>query len=173
MPCIVLSKIEEFLSIAKDCKRLSIYEYYNGLECTIDSKQYLLTYPGQYDIYDENEFYMKIIYSSLHLFENINYLSCTSRFSGETNYSHLKITSPNLKNLHLSHLNGVECLNSIEDLSIDRFCNDDHFDIIKNCTTLKNLYIKNLIISNEKYSDFLAYLTNNNIQHKFDNISYT
>ena len=67
MTKIELSTIEEFLSIAKDCKELSIYEYYNGFHCTIDSKEYLLIERLNDPTFSFYE-YQQIIFSSVYLF---------------------------------------------------------------------------------------------------------
>jgi hypothetical protein len=196
MTKIELSTIEEFLSIAKDCKELSVYEYYDGFHCTIDSKEYLLIERPNDPTFSFYE-YEQIIFSSVYLFKNLNNFGYTTRFRSDMDYSNLKISELNLKKLELTHLHGIECLNQIEDLTLEYLsisssdeilCSQESpltpdesgqdlirptksdFDIIKNCKTLKKIYVNLLYIYPSKHQDFITYLTNNNIEYEFDDI---
>lgn len=121
-----LKDYEEFETIVKKSKyyenikkatKLSLYEYYDGIETKIDDNEMITInvkdiFPDRDNHRDnDGEFlllFMHFIAFELHIFENLKNLTYTTRFGGETSYSPFLYKPNKLKEVTFEHTEGLD-----------------------------------------------------------------
>lgn len=164
----IIITIDEFLVKMESSLSVSVYEYYDGLQISIDSENfgYLL----------ETEDYLPKqlqIFKKLETLGNLVRFEYTSRFPTEIDYETLLVPK-NLKNLTISHMkkiSDVTQLGNIEYLCLQgNSCEIKFLNLLPK--TLKKIDIMSLEVQNqEDYDEIIEYFNTHNISYYIDDYS--
>jgi hypothetical protein len=124
-----ISSFQNFEDLFDQIKYLSLYEYYDNLEVSVElmnNEKIIGLIPEDCCFTESSEF----VKQNLHKMINLQSFSYTSKFQNETTFDFLLSKPASLKILRINHLEGLDLnfLNGIEYLHLDMF--DDSFEEI-------------------------------------------
>jgi hypothetical protein len=158
--------IDNFLARLKSAQIVLLYEYYNGLEVSIDDDKVEYLIQTEEFIDEKSQ-----IFEEIKDLKSLTEFKYTSRFATELDYETLSVPS-NLRRLTISHMEkirDVKQLGNIEELYLEGNAgfNVEWLNLIPK--TLRNIEISSLEVENqEDYHKIIEYFNVHKIKYYID-----
>jgi len=159
--------IDNFLERIKNAQIVLIYEYYNGLEVSIDDDK--VEYLIKTEEYRKEQYQ---IFEEIKSIKSLTEFKYTSRFDTELDYETLSVPS-NLCRLTISHMekiSDVKQLGNIEALYLEGNASFNVMWLNLLPKTLREIEISSLEVENqEEYDKIIEYFNVHKIKYYIDN----